>query len=382
MRRGSDESGENDQTLHRERKQFMPNDAPTPEAAPNDIYSLPTSSWGKNYGFDYHYPIVSRSPEIKEIDQLIKKVARSKATVLIQGETGTGKELIAGLVQFISDRAEKSFIKVNCAALPEQLLESELFGHERGAFTGAISTREGKFEQAHNGTLFLDEIGDMALSTQAKILRALQEQTFTRVGGNKDIQADVRVIAATNKDLWDEIEKGNFRADLYYRLNVVTLNVPPLRKRREDIPLIARFFMNKFVREIRKKSAGFSEETMDLLKNYSWPGNIRELKNMVERALLLSDEGRHISPQDLSLPGKEYFAAGGTERRQHSENEVLSVDTLNLTEIEKQAILRALEEKNWVQKEAAELLGVSPRALNYKIQFHNITHSSWKKNNR
>lgn len=345
---------------------------------PKDI----ESTWGKNFGFDYHYPLVSRSPEIKEIFSLIKKVAKSNATILIQGETGTGKELIAGLIQFISNRADKPFVKVNCAALPENLLESELFGHERGAFTGAYQTRVGKFEQADGGTLFLDEIGDMHLSTQAKILRVLQDQTFTRLGGNKTISVDVRVIAATNKDLWNEIEAGRFRADLYYRLNVVSLHIPPLRQREEDIPLIAEFFRLKFSRELRKKTKGFSKETMELLRNHSWHGNIRELKNLIERAVLVAEEDMFITPKELSMPGKDYFAAGGKERRQPPGESLLSVDTLDLNEIERQAIIRALEMRNWVQKDAAELLGISPRALNYKIQYHNITHASWKKNTR
>ena len=348
-----------------------------PGKFPKDI----ESTWGKNFGFDYHYPLVSRSPEIKEIFSLIKKVAKSNATILIQGETGTGKELIAGLIQFISNRGDKPFIKVNCAALPENLLESELFGHERGAFTGAYQTRIGKFEQANGGTLFLDEIGDMHLATQAKILRVLQDQTFTRLGGNKSITVDVRVITATNKDLWSEIEAGRFRADLYYRLNVVTLHIPPLRQRKEDIPLIAEFFRLKFSRELRKQNKGFSKATMELLRNHSWHGNIRELKNLIERSILVADEDSEITPKDLSLPGKDYFAAGGKERRRLSDSEdgLFAADTLNLNELEKQAIIQALDRRNWVQKEAAELLGISPRALNYKIHYHNITHASWKK---
>ncbi len=348
-----------------------------------DYDAIPTdaeSSYGKNFGFDYHYPLVSRSPEIKEIFSLIKKVAKSNATILIQGETGTGKELIAGLIQFISNRADKPYVKVNCAALPENLLESELFGHEKGAFTGAYQTRIGKFEQSDQGTLFLDEIGDMHISTQAKILRVLQDQNFSRLGGNKSIQVDVRVVAATNKDLWTEIEMGNFRADLYYRLNVVTLHIPPLRKRREDIPLIAEFFRRKFSREIRKKNKGFGPETMDLLCNHQWPGNIRELKNLVERSVLVAEEGEDITAKDLAMAGKDYFAAGGKDRRRSTDGDLLNLDTLNLEKIEKEAILRSLELRNWVQKDAAQLLGISPRALNYKINYHSITHPTWKKN--
>ena len=335
--------------------------------------------WGKNFGFDYYYPLVSRSPQIKEILNLIKKVAKSNASILILGETGTGKELIASLIQFISLRADKPFIKVNCAALPENLLESELFGHEKGAFTGAFQTRMGKFEQAHEGTLFLDEIGDMHLSTQAKILRVLQDQEFTRVGGNKSISADVRIITATNKDLWLEIGDGNFRDDLYYRLNVVTVNVPPLRERREDIPLISEFFRRKFTSELRKNTKGFTEEAMSLLKNHIWHGNIRELKNLIERAVLIVEEGQMITPDDLVLTGRDYFAAGGRDRRR-TESEANGLPTLKLDELEREAIQQSLGISKWIQKDAAKLLGISPRSLNYKIKYHNITHSSWKKN--
>lgn len=338
------------------------------------------SPLGKNFGFDLHYPLVSRSPEIREIFGLIKKVAKSNASILIQGETGTGKELIASLIQFISHRSEKPFVKVNCAALPENLLESELFGHEKGAFTGAYQTRIGKFEQADGGTMFLDEIGDMHLATQAKILRVLQDQTFTRLGGNRTITVDVRIIAATNKDLMHEIEQGRFRADLYYRLNVVSLHVPPLRKRQEDVPILAEFFRRKFSQELRKETNGFHQETMALLKNHSWPGNIRELRNLIERAVLVAEEGSLISTKDLALSGKDYFAAGGRDRRRNSEGELLSVNTLNLEQVEREAILRGLQLSNWVQKDAANLLGISPRALNYKINYHSITHPSWKKN--
>ncbi|MFQ5752992.1 MAG: sigma-54 interaction domain-containing protein [bacterium] len=345
-----------------------------------DSQNIKNSDWGKNYGFDFHYPLVSRSPQIKEILNLVKKVAKSNASILIHGETGTGKELIASLIQFISLRGDKPFIKVNCAALPENLLESELFGHEKGAFTGAYQTRIGKFEQADGGTLFLDEIGDMHLTTQAKILRVLQEQTFTRLGGNRTINVDVRIIAATNKELLDEIESGTFRTDLYYRLNVVTLHIPPLRQRKEDILIIAEYFRRKFSQEIRKNVIGFSEETTALLQNHSWPGNIRELKNSIERALLVAEEGKMITPEDLAMSGKDYFAAGGRDRRKRGDGEIISFDTLKLDTIEKETILRALLIANWIQKDAASLLGISPRALNYKINQYDITHPTWKKN--
>ncbi len=343
-----------------------------------DLAGLPERSTGRNYGFDYYYPLVSRSAKIKEVYKLVKKVAKSDASILIQGETGTGKELIAGLIQFISLRADKPFVRVNCAALPENLLESELFGHEKGAFTGAIRTHIGKFEQANGGTIFLDEIGDMSLSTQAKILRVLQEKRFERVGGLRTIETDVRVISATNKDLMKEIGAGRFRMDLYYRLAVITIQLPPLRERREDIPLLAEYFRRKYVAEIKKDVPGFTPEAMKLLQNHWWPGNIRELRNMVERACLVVDEGEFITPNELSMTGKDYFAAGGVDRRKDS-HIVFASDTLNLEEIEKRAILTALSRSDWVQKEAAALLGISPRALNYKIAQYNITHPSWKK---
>jgi len=338
-----------------------------------------TRNWGKDFGFDYYYPLVSRSPRVKDILKLVKKVAKSNASILIQGETGTGKELFAGLVQFISLRHKRPYIKVNCAALPESLLESELFGHEKGSFTGAYQTRIGKFEQAHEGTLFLDEIGDMNLFTQAKILRVLQDQEFTRVGGSKTIHVDVRIMTATNKNLWNEIERGNFRDDLYYRLNVVTIDVPPLRDRQEDIPLIAEFFRRKFSSELRKNTRGYTEETMRLLKNHRWPGNVRELKNIIERAVLMVDDGEMITREALAFSGKDYFAAGGSERRRNAATST-GLTTLKLEDLERESICKALEVSKWIQKDAAELLGISARSLNYKIKYHQITHPSWKKN--
>lgn len=331
-------------------------------------------------GFYTYYPKISRSPEIRKIYNLIRKVAKSNASVLIHGETGTGKELIAGAIQAQSLKAEKPYVQVNCAALPEHLLESELFGHEKGAFTGAYNTHIGKFEQAHTGTLFLDEIGDMHLSTQAKILRVLQEQQFQRVGGTRTIEVEVRVIAATNRDLWQLIEQGLFRTDLYYRLNVVSINVPPLRDRREDIPLLAEFFRRRFALELKKNVGPFSQETILVLKNHSWPGNIRELRNLIERAVLIVNEIQPIQPNHIAMTGKDYFAAGGRNRRERN-GIVLAgnTDVLNLEDLERNAILKALERTNWIQKEAAELLGISPRALNYKISLHNIKYHGWRR---
>ncbi len=329
--------------------------------------------------FETYYPKLSRCPEIQKIYSLIDKIARSNATVLIQGETGTGKELIAGAIQAQSLRGSEPYVTVNCAALPEHLLESELFGHERGAFTGAVSSHAGKFEQADGGTLFLDEIGDMHPSTQAKILRVLQEQAFIRVGGERTIHVDVRIIAATNKDLWEEMESGRFRTDLYYRLNVVTMHVPPLRERSEDILILADYFRRKFAAEIKKPVGDFDDETRLLLANHSWPGNIRELRNLVERAVLVVNPAHMITAKDLALTGKDYFAAGGRDRRR-DERRGPSLHTLNLEELERTAITIALQRSKWVQKEAAILLGISPRALNYKIAQHKISHASWRKN--
>ncbi|HDL18121.1 MAG TPA: sigma-54-dependent Fis family transcriptional regulator [Bacteroidetes bacterium] len=344
----------------------------------NNIDSNSYKDWS-NFGFDSHYPLVSRSKKMKEIFSLIKKISKSNATVLIQGETGTGKELIAGLIQFISPRANKPFVKVNCAALPENLLESELFGHEKGAFTGAFQAHAGKFEQAHQGTIFLDEIGDMHLTTQSKILRVLQDREFSKVGSSKNTKVDVRIIAATNKDLEKAIEDSDFRADLYYRINVVNIHLPPLRERIDDIPLIAEFFRRKLAQELRKPVGNFSEETKEILMHHRWPGNIRELRNIIERAVLIVEEGQMITPRDLSLSGKDYFAAGGPDRRQPSQA-LFYANSLNLAEIEKGAIEKALELNHFIQKDAAKLLGVSSRVLNYKISQYNITHPSWRKN--
>jgi len=331
------------------------------------------------YGFKLYYPKVSRSPEIQKIYALINQISRSNATVLIQGETGTGKELIAGAIQAASMRAQTPYVTVNCAALPEQLLESELFGHEKGAFTGAYATHIGKFEQADGGTLFLDEIGDMHPSTQAKILRVLQEQSFSRVGGGRTIKVDVRIIAATNKDLWEEMESGRFRADLFYRLSVVTLQVPPLRERREDILLLADYFRQRFAAEMKKSVGVFSQETQQLLYNHLWPGNIREMRNLIERAVLVVHPGYDIMPKDLAMTGKDYFAAGGRDRRSEERKGII-LPTLNLLELENHAIKIALMRSKWVQKDAAALLGISPRVMNYKIAQHKISHETWRKN--
>ena len=311
-------------------------------------------------------PIVENS-RMKDVLDKIGKVAPTPATVLITGETGVGKEVIAGLVHFNSPRREQAFIKVNCAALHENLLESELFGHERGAFTGADRLRIGRFEQADKGTIFLDEIGDMSSTIQSKVLRVMQEQEFERLGSSgKKVKVDVRVIAATNKDLRKEVQEGRFRQDLYFRLNVVNLHIPPIRERPEDVMALARHFLNRFDLDFKKKVDGFSPEALQKMRRYAWPGNVRELQNAVERAVLLCD-GPLIGPADLTL-----------ESAQPKGEASLVHETLVLEELERSAIQRALQVTRGVQKDAADLLGITPRVLNYKIQVLKIDWKSFR----
>jgi len=309
--------------------------------------------------------IVAENPAMKEILATIRKVSATSATVLITGETGTGKEVLASLVHFQSPRREQPLVKVNCAALHENLLESELFGHERGAFTGADRLRIGRFEQADKGTIFLDEIGDMSATTQAKVLRVMQEQEFERLGSSgKPVKVDVRVVTATNHDLRKEVQEGRFRQDLYFRLNVLNLHIPPLRDRPEDLIPLARHFLDRYASDFKKKVEGFSPDAVRKLRSYSWPGNVRELQNAIERAVLLCD-GPLIGPKDLTL---ESAVAGDTDA-------VPGMATLNLEVLERGAIERALRVAKGVQKDAADLLGVTPRVLNYKIQVLGI---DWK----
>jgi two-component system response regulator HydG len=257
-------------------------------------------------------------------------------------------------------------VKVNCAALHENLLESELFGHERGAFTGAEKLRIGRFEQADKGTIFLDEIGDMSSTTQAKVLRVLQEQEFERLGSSgRSVKVDVRVVTATNRELRDEVKEGRFRQDLYFRLNVVNLRIPPLRERLDDILPLARFFLNQYAVDFKKKVSGFSPEAIEKIRRYAWPGNVRELQNSIERAVLLSDD-ETIGSHNLTLEGR---TEGESEK---------SADTMNLEELERGAIERALRATHGVQKDAADLLGVTPRVLNYKIAEMRIDWKSFR----
>jgi two-component system NtrC family response regulator len=315
------------------------------------------------YAFD---GITSTSHAMEEVLNLAGRVAVSNATVLLRGESGTGKELIARAIHYHSRRADKPLVKVNCAALPETLLESELFGHERGAFTGAATRRLGRFEAADQGTMFLDEIGDLSPGVQVKLLRVLQEKEFERLGGNETIKVDVRLIAATNRDLEAAIREGKFREDLYYRLNVVTVSIPPLRERKEDIPALVEHFIRKYSLENRKKISGVSSEARELLLRYSYPGNVRELENFIERAVVLS-KGGYLTTADLPI---HIRTSESEERICVSKKEASLNDTLDT--LERGLILSALKEAGGVQTRAAEMLGISERVLRYKLRKYKI----------
>jgi DNA-binding NtrC family response regulator len=319
------------------------------------------------------YSFIGESPEIKKVFNMVNRVARTNSSVIITGETGTGKELIAGAIHYNSHRSEGPFVRVNCAALPEQLLESELFGYEKGAFTGAEKRRIGRFEQANRGTIFLDEVADMSLFTQAKVLRIIQEKEFERLGSSETVKTDVRILSATNKDLRVLMEKDLFRDDLYYRLNVVTIHLPPLREREGDIKLLTRFFLKKYTVELNKKIRGMDAATLKMLNDYHWPGNIRELENAIERAAIMAEEDI-ITPDDLNL-----FFDKESDRDNDGQIKLPPVG-IDLEEAERGFIFQALERTDFVQKEAAKLLGISSRVLNYKIKRFGITHPRWKQN--
>ena len=321
----------------------------------------------KKYGFPN---IVGESRVMEEILALVKRVAGSRATVLITGESGTGKELIARAIHQCSNRAAKSCISVNCGALTETLLESELFGHERGAFTNAVAMRKGRFELADGGTLFMDEVAEMSQGLQVKLLRVLQEMEFERVGGVRTIKVDVRVVAASNRDLKEEVEAGRFREDLFYRLNVVHLHLPPLRQRQEDIPLLAAHFIKKYVQENLRDKTRITPEALQVLIHYAWPGNVRELENVMERAVILCSNNI-ISPQDLPAE----LAPAPAESRLDIDRFIPLNTPLPeaLDAIEEQMIRRALEKSGQVQVRAAEFLGITKSLLQYKLKKYHLT---------
>lgn len=308
--------------------------------------------------------IIGRSPGMVKLLETVAQVASSEATVLITGDSGTGKEMIAGAIHYNSPRKEAPFIKINCAAITETLLESELFGHERGSFTGAHRQKEGKFRLAHRGSIFLDEISEMPLSMQVKLLRVLQEREITRVGGEDVVNVDVRVIAATNRDLLSEIEKGKFREDLYYRLNVVELKMPPLHERKEDIPLLAQHFLRIFNEKNRKEIKGFTPRAMDRLLKYQWPGNVRELMNAVERGVVLSRD-EYLGERDLPI-------FSGDEIDDNDETLNSFTDDMPLDEVEKGTILRTLDAANGNKSEAARRLGITRKTLHKKLKSYGV----------
>jgi two-component system NtrC family response regulator len=318
----------------------------------------------ERYQFDQ---IIYVSGEMEEVLNLTGRVASSEATVLIRGESGTGKELIANAIHHASPRTNRSFIKVNCTALPENLLESELFGHERGAFTGAIQRRIGRFEEAHGGSIFLDEIGDLSPSLQSKMLRVLQEKQFERLGSNQTIRTDVRVITATNRDLEQAVKKEVFREDLYYRLNVVAIFLPPLRERRIDIPPLIDHFLKKYSKKNRKPVPKISKEVTDLLLQYDYPGNVRELENIIERSMVVS-RGDMITTQDLPFQVREETK----ESKLHLDAAGGSLNSM-ISEIERDLIVKALEKHGGVQTKAAESLGINERVLRYKMQKYGLS---------
>ncbi len=319
--------------------------------------------------------MVGHAKAMRRIFEQVRQVAKWNTTVLIRGESGTGKELIANAIHYNSPRANAPFIKLNCAALPDNLLESELFGHEKGAFTGAVSRREGRFEQADGGSLFLDEIGEISPTFQAKLLRVLQEGEFERVGGNRTIKVDVRVIAATNRDLERGVQEGAFREDLYYRLNVMPLRMPALRDRLEDIPDLASFLIKK-VGKRQERDLTITDAAMRLLMNHTWPGNVRELENCLERAAVMSMEGV-IDREGILLSGIEERtptpspAAGEDDLTPATSAE--SPNDPNDPNLEERArVVAALEQAGWVQAKAARILGMTPRQIAYRIQIYNI----------
>jgi two-component system, NtrC family, response regulator AtoC len=312
------------------------------------------SSQSKDYGID---AIIGDSPAMASVKGLIARVASSRAsTVLLTGETGTGKDLAAKAIHYSSDRGTRPFVNITCSALPEQLLESELFGHERGAFTDARQQKRGLFETADGGTVFLDEIGEMTPGLQAKLLRFLEEKTFKRVGGLGDIHVDVRVVAATNRDLEREVKAGKFREDLFYRLQVMPIALPSVRERRGDVTLLARYFIDQFNREFRKRVRGLSPAAATLLEQYKWPGNVRELRNAIERAMLLSDR-EYLEPQDFTLTR----TVSPTEFK-------LPAEGVNLEEVERQLLMQALERSGGNQTQAAQLLGINRDQVRYRIE--------------
>ena len=318
--------------------------------------------------YDYNR-IIAVSPAMRSVMKTIKRLAQTDSTILVTGETGTGKSFLSGNIHFNSPRRNKPFVGVNCANIPETLLESELFGHNKGAFTGADKTRTGRFEQASGGTIFLDDFCELSFDLQAKLLRAIEHKSFERLGSNKTIQADTRIIAATNRDIEALVRTGRFREDLYYRINVLRIHMPPLRERLECIEPLAHYLLGKLSRSVKKNVDSFAPDVMESFRQYPWPGNIRQLSNTIERAILLEDD-RVIRPESISLPDLG-----------DKVSPTLQALSLRLSEDqEKDMISGALEENLWIHKDAARRRGITPRAFNYSIKKLGITHSRLRKN--
>ena len=317
--------------------------------------------------------IIGASPSINRIYNLISKVSNADSTVLLLGESGTGKELVAKTIHYCGNRADKPFVPVNCGAIPAELLESELFGHEKGAFTGAIASRTGRFELADGGTIFLDEIGEMPAILQVKLLRVLQERSFERIGGTRTVDVDVRVISATNQNLEESVKAGRFREDLYYRINVIPVEIPPLRSRIDDLPLLCEFFINKHSRRLSRKALRISDEAMSVFSSYGWPGNVRELENTLERLLVLKDD-HLVTPHDLSekMTGKSIPELPGIEQLGDDPDANPFVQGIDLNcalmEYEKKLLLHALHLHDSVKSQAAKYLNINRTTLIEKMK--------------
>lgn len=308
-------------------------------------------------------PIIGNSPKLQEVLAIVDKVAKTNATVLILGESGTGKELVANAIHYSSLRSNKPFVKINCGAIPENLIESELFGYEKGAFTGATDKKLGKFERADGGTIFLDEVGELDLALQVKLLRALQEKEIERIGGLQSIKIDVRIIAATNKDLQKMVEEGSFREDLYYRLNVIPINIPPLRDRREDIAPLIEYFIKKFTQYTNKGIMDIHEDTKRKLEEYQWKGNIRELENVIERMTILAED---------NIITNKYLPKEILKNEIIESEFLLPQSGISIEDLEKNLIIQALERTEFNQTKAAKLLGMSRHTLIYRMEKYNI----------
>ncbi len=321
------------------------------------------------------FGIIGQSDTILKIFQKAKKAAKSNANILIQGESGTGKELFAKAVHYISSRKRGPLVKLNCAAIPESLLESELFGYEKGAFTGAVKKKIGKFELANEGSIFLDEIGEMSLNLQSKILRVIEDKTISRVGGLETFTVDLRIISATNRNLWQEVSKNRFREDLYYRINVIFLQLPPLRERREDIPLLVDFFVRRFMDIENLTVDSIDEDVLKLLVSYNWPGNVRQLENIIHHAMIMTESNKitiNDIPENIFTSTSKTTSTDSISSKGYIKKDNVIITDLDLDEMEKSQIIKALERSRWKVSKAAELLGIHRNTLSQKMKKYQL----------